>query len=50
MEHLIPVFSVLFGVILLGERLELYHGLGAALIAAGIYLTAVLRSKGAAGH
>jgi drug/metabolite transporter (DMT)-like permease len=37
--HLIPVFTVLLAVVLLGERLDVYHYAGIALIAAGIYVT-----------
>lgn len=36
--HLIPVFGILLAVLLLGERLEPYHGLGIALIASGLWL------------
>jgi len=38
--HLLPVFGTLLGVLLLGERLEWFHALGAVLIAAGILLSA----------
>lgn len=37
--HLIPVFTVLLAVVLLGEQLAGYHYAGIALIAAGLYLT-----------
>lgn len=37
--HLIPVFTVLLAVVLLGEKLAGYHYAGIALIAAGLYLT-----------
>jgi drug/metabolite transporter (DMT)-like permease len=37
--HLVPVFGVLFGVLLLGERLGLHHLAGFALILTGIALT-----------
>jgi len=37
--HLIPVFSILMAVILLGERLSLFHIPGMALIFSGIFLT-----------
>lgn len=36
--HLVPVFGVLLAVLLLGEELHLYHGLGIALIASGLWL------------
>lgn len=36
--HLVPVFGTLLAVLLLGERLQAYHGLGIALIAAGLWL------------
>jgi len=36
--YLVPVFGTLFAVLLLGERPQLYHGVGIALIAAGIVL------------
>lgn len=36
-QHAVPLFAALLGILFLGERLALYHGLGAALIAAGIY-------------
>lgn len=36
--HLIPVFGILLAVLLLGERLEPYHGLGIGLIASGLWL------------
>ncbi len=38
--HLVPVFGVLLAVILLGERLHLFHLFGIALIAAGLALAA----------
>lgn len=38
--HLIPVFTVLLAVLLLGETLALYHLAGVVLIGAGLYLTA----------
>ena len=37
--HLIPVFSVVLALIVLGERLRPFHLAGALLIAFGIYLT-----------
>jgi drug/metabolite transporter (DMT)-like permease len=39
--HLMPVSGALLGFLLLGEVLQLYHGVGAALVAAGIVLTQV---------
>jgi drug/metabolite transporter (DMT)-like permease len=36
--HLVPVFGVILAVLLLGETLHLYHALGIALIAAGLWL------------
>jgi drug/metabolite transporter (DMT)-like permease len=36
--HLMPVFGIVLSVIFLGERPELYHALGIALIFAGIWL------------
>jgi drug/metabolite transporter (DMT)-like permease len=43
--HLLPVFGIILGIALLGEPMFSYHGVGIALIAAGIYLTSVLRAK-----
>jgi len=37
--HLIPLFATAAAVAFLGERLFLYHGIGATAIAAGLYLT-----------
>lgn len=37
--HLMPVFGALLGFLLLGEALQSYHGVGAALVAAGILFT-----------
>lgn len=37
--HLMPVFGALLGFGLLGEALQPYHGVGAALVASGIVLT-----------
>lgn len=45
-QHLIPVFSFALGILLLGETLHAYHGIGAVLIAGGIWLTAVVRRPG----
>jgi drug/metabolite transporter (DMT)-like permease len=36
--HLVPVFGTILAVLLLGESLHVYHGLGVALIATGIFL------------
>ena len=41
--HLVPVFSALLGVAVLGERLQTYHVAGAALVVAGIWLTTARR-------
>jgi drug/metabolite transporter (DMT)-like permease len=38
--HLVPVFGILLGVLVLGERLAWFHGAGAVLIAGGILLSA----------
>ena len=43
--HLIPVFTVLLAIGLIGEELHLFHGIGICLIAVGIYLTTVLKTK-----
>ena len=37
--HLIPVFTVSLAIIFLGERMAFHHFVGAALVAAGIYVT-----------
>lgn len=36
--HLVPVFGSLLAILFLGEQLHIYHGIGIALIAAGILL------------
>lgn len=36
--HLMPVFGTVLAILILGERAQLYHGAGIALIAAGILL------------
>jgi drug/metabolite transporter (DMT)-like permease len=36
--HLVPVFGTILAVLLLGESLHAYHGVGIALIATGIWL------------
>lgn len=38
--YLTPVFGTILAILLLGERTQLYHGVGIALIAAGIVLAA----------
>jgi drug/metabolite transporter (DMT)-like permease len=38
--HLVPVFGSVLAVVLLGERLQLYHAVGYVLVFAGITLTA----------
>jgi drug/metabolite transporter (DMT)-like permease len=43
--HLMPVFGLLLGILLLGEPMFSYHIVGIALIALGIYLTSVVRAK-----
>jgi len=37
--YLIPVFGIVLAITLLGERLHLFHLVGAALIFAGIYIS-----------
>ena len=37
--HLMPLFGVLLAWLFLGERFEVYHGGGAAMILAGIWIT-----------
>lgn len=41
--HLMPIFGSILAFIFLGERLELYHFLGAIFIAIGIYLSLFLK-------
>ena len=43
--HLIPVYTVFLAMWFLGENLHRYHAIGIGLIAAGIYLTTMLRSR-----
>ncbi|MGD1878758.1 MAG: DMT family transporter [Kiloniellaceae bacterium] len=43
--HLIPVFAALLAFVLLGERLQLYHGVGIAAIAAGIALATTAKQR-----
>ena len=45
-NHLVPVFATLLAIAFLGEQLALYHGVGAGLIAAGLYLTTGARVRG----
>ena len=47
--HLMPVFGTLLAVVFLGERLEIYHGAGIALIAAGLVLASLRGGKTAEG-
>ena len=44
--HLIPVFTVILAVWLLGEEPFLFHAVGIGLIGIGIYLTTILKSAG----
>lgn len=37
--HLIPVFNFAFGILLLGEPVRAYHGVGLALILTGVWMT-----------
>ena len=37
--HLIPMFNMGFGVLLFGEPVQLYHGVGLALILLGVFMT-----------
>jgi len=43
--HLIPVFTVILAIWLLGEEAFLFHAIGIGLIGVGIYLTTILKSK-----
>jgi len=43
--HLMPVFGALLAVVFLGERTEVYHGAGIALVAAGITLASLRSSR-----
>ena len=43
--HLIPVFTVILAIWLLGEETFLFHAIGIGLIGLGIYLTTILKSK-----
>lgn len=47
--HLVPVFSAVLAVTLLGERLHLFHVLGVTLVFTGIVLTTRRRRVAAAG-
>ncbi|MEE8397307.1 MAG: DMT family transporter [bacterium] len=44
--HLHPAFTAILAVLLLGEVLRWFHGLGIALIVGGIYLTSVAPTAG----
>lgn len=43
--HLIPVYTVILAVWLLGEQLFLFHAIGIGLIAIGIFLTTMLKTN-----
>jgi drug/metabolite transporter (DMT)-like permease len=43
--HLIPVYTVILAVWLLGEQPYLFHAVGIGLIAIGIFLTTMLKTK-----
>ena len=43
--HLMPLFGAAMAIIFLGERLQLFHGIGALLIATGILLASFLNTK-----
>jgi drug/metabolite transporter (DMT)-like permease len=43
--HLMPIFGAVLAVLLLGERLHVYHLFGALMIAAGIALAAGMRRR-----
>lgn len=43
--HLIPVYVVILAMLFLGEELYRFHVVGICLIAAGLYLTTMLKSK-----
>jgi drug/metabolite transporter (DMT)-like permease len=47
--HLVPAFTIALAWLFLGERLQLYHGAGVALIVLGIYLTTIAGRRLAAG-
>ena len=38
-NHLVPIYATLLAIVFLGERLALFHGVGAALIAAGLVVS-----------
>lgn len=42
-QNVVPVSSAFFSVILLGDKIQLFHGLGAALILYGVYLANLQR-------
>jgi drug/metabolite transporter (DMT)-like permease len=37
--NLIPMFSAIFATVFTGEHIRLYHGIGAALVLSGVYVT-----------
>ena len=43
-NNLVPVFATVLAILFLGERLAVFHIVGAALIAGGLYLATVSRS------
>ena len=43
--NLVPVFTAVLAIGVLGEVLELYHAVGIVLVFVGIYLTTVMRSR-----
>lgn len=43
--HLVPVYTVILAVTFLGERLYLFHAVGIAMIAMGIYLTTMMTGR-----
>lgn len=47
-QHLIPVFTTIFAVLLIGERVQGFHLVGIALILSGIYLATRRGPAGAA--
>jgi drug/metabolite transporter (DMT)-like permease len=44
--NLIPLFSALLAMLLIGEMIQLYHSIGAALIIGGVYLTSRAAPRG----
>ncbi len=41
--HLIPVFGLVFSMLLLGERMETYHYIGIAFIVSGLVIANIRR-------